>query len=68
MRDRDVSTPFHYVALHLSEMGRKFHDGSPLPNAERLTDCLVRLPLFFNMSDAMVEAVIDRANDTLATI
>jgi dTDP-4-amino-4,6-dideoxygalactose transaminase len=68
MRSREVSTPFHYVALHLSEMGRKFHDGSALPNAERLTDCLVRLPLFFNMSDEMVEAVIDRTNDTLVTM
>jgi len=68
MRERDVSTPFHYVALHLSEMGRKFHDGSPLPNAEWLTDCLVRLPLFFNMSETMVEAVIDCAKDILAAM
>jgi dTDP-4-amino-4,6-dideoxygalactose transaminase len=68
MRDREVSTPFHYVALHLSEVGRRFHDGSVLPNAEQLTECLVRLPLFFNMSDEMVEAVIDRAQEILATL
>jgi dTDP-4-amino-4,6-dideoxygalactose transaminase len=58
MRERGISTPFHYVALHLSEMGRRFHDQRPLPNAERLTNCLARLPLFFNMTEQMVEQVI----------
>jgi dTDP-4-amino-4,6-dideoxygalactose transaminase len=59
MRDRGVSTPFHYIALHLSEMGRKFHDERQLPGSERLTYRLARLPLFFNMSEAMVDHVIE---------
>jgi dTDP-4-amino-4,6-dideoxygalactose transaminase len=59
MRERGVSTPFHYIALHLSEMGRKFHDERQLPGSERLTYRLARLPLFFNMSDAMVDHVIE---------
>lgn len=65
MRERHITTPFHYVALHLSEMGRRFHDGSSLRNAERLTDCLVRLPLFYNMSDPMVDRVVACARDVL---
>lgn len=59
MRERKIMTPFHYVALHLSPMGRQFHDGRSLPVSEWLTSCLVRLPLFFNQTDAEVERVID---------
>ncbi|ACG74104.1 DegT/DnrJ/EryC1/StrS aminotransferase [Anaeromyxobacter sp. K] len=60
MKAHGITTPFHYVALHLSPMGKRFHGGEPLPGAERLTDCLVRLPLFFNMTDAEQDEVIAR--------
>ncbi len=60
MREHGILTPFHYVALHRSPMGQKFHDGRSLPMAEHLTDCLVRLPLFFNITDAEVETIIGR--------
>jgi dTDP-4-amino-4,6-dideoxygalactose transaminase len=68
MRERQVTTPFHYVALHLSEMGRRFHNGSPLPNAEWLTNCLARLPLFYNMSDEMADRVIDSAREVIGAL
>ena len=58
MREHRVVAPFHYVALHESEMGRRFHDGRSLPQSERLTGCLVRLPLYFNMTDAEQDEVI----------
>jgi len=67
MRERQVITPFHYVALHLSEMGRRFHDGSRLSNSERLTNCLARLPLFYNMSEEATERVISCARDVIST-
>jgi dTDP-4-amino-4,6-dideoxygalactose transaminase len=65
MRAHEIVTPFHYVALHLSPMGRQHADERPLPMAERLTTNLVRLPLFFNISDAEVEQVIDRTLEFL---
>jgi dTDP-4-amino-4,6-dideoxygalactose transaminase len=65
MREQQVTTPFHYIALHLSEMGRRFHDGSPLRNAEWLTTCLARLPLFYNMPDEMVGRVIGCAQEVI---
>lgn len=61
MRERGILAPFHYVALHQSPFGRTFHDGGPLPWSERLTRCLVRLPLFFNITDGEVDEVIGRS-------
>lgn len=65
MRAHEIVTPFHYVALHLSAMGRRFWDGRPLPGSERLSSCLVRLPLFFNMTDGEQAEVIGRTREFL---
>lgn len=65
MKARHIIAPFHYVALHLSPMGRRFHDGRALPGSERLTSRLVRLPLFFNMTDREQDEVIERTRGFL---
>jgi hypothetical protein len=36
-----------------------------LPNSERLSSCLARLPLFFNIADAEVTEVTGRALEYL---
>ncbi len=59
MRERSILTPFHYVSLHQSPMGVGYHDGRQLPMTERLSSCLVRLPLYFNLTDAEQERVTD---------
>lgn len=65
LRERGIIAPFHYVSLHASPFGARFHDGRKLPNAERLTACLVRLPLFFNITDEQVDEVIGRTLEFL---
>lgn len=68
MKERGIMTPFHYVALHLSPMGKKFHGARPLPGSERLSSCLVRLPLFFNMTDPEQDQVIECTRRFLAAL
>jgi dTDP-4-amino-4,6-dideoxygalactose transaminase len=60
MRRRGVLTVFHYLPLHISDMGKKF-GGKPgdCPVTEAVSDRLVRLPLFNDMSDAEQDTVID---------
>lgn len=65
MKAHHIIAPFHYVALHLSPMGRRFHGERPLPISERLSACLVRLPLFYNMTDREQDEVIDRTREFL---
>jgi dTDP-4-amino-4,6-dideoxygalactose transaminase len=54
-----VSAVFHYLPLHLSPMGRK-HGGQPgdCPVTEDVSDRLVRLPFFTDMTEQEQERVI----------
>lgn len=54
-----VLAVFHYQSLHASHYFASQHDGRDLPQADRYTDCLLRLPLFFELSDDQVDHVCD---------
>ena len=54
-----VLAVFHYQSLHASHYFASQHDGRALPHADRYTDCLLRLPLFFELSDDQVDQVCD---------
>ena len=51
MRDSGIMCVFHYLPLHKSEYYSRSHDGRELPNCDRFSDCLVRLPLFCDLED-----------------
>lgn len=69
MKGHGIVAPFHYVALHLSPMGKRFHNAQrSLSTSERLSTCLVRLPLFFNLTDRDQEEVIDRTLEFLNAV
>lgn len=59
LRHADIMAVFHYVPLHTSEYYRSLHDGRPLPWADHYGDCLVRLPLFYELTDADQSRVIE---------
>ena len=60
LRDNGVLAIFHYLPLHLSEMGGRL--GGRLgdcPVTERTSDCLVRLPFFAGLGKEPQETVIE---------
>ena len=59
LKSKGITAPFHYQSLHLSDMGIKY-GGKPgaCPVTEKMSDCLVRLPLWNKMSPEQVETVI----------
>lgn len=59
LKARDVLAVFHYQSLHRSAYFEGKHDGRPLPNADRYTDCLVRLPLFHDLKASEQDRVVD---------
>lgn len=59
LRDRGIRAAFHYQALHTSPFFAPQHDGRELPNCQRYSDCLVRLPLFIGITAQQQQAVID---------
>jgi len=60
MKERNIMCVFHYLPLHLSDMGVKF-GGKPgdCPVTEVISDQLVRLPLFYNMIDGEQDRIIE---------
>ncbi len=52
-----VYAPFHYHALHNSLFGKRFADNRELPHAIRFSDCLLRLPLFHELTDNQIDYV-----------
>ncbi len=60
LRARDILSVFHYLPLHLSEMGRRW-GGRPgdCPVAESVSERLVRLPFYTSLTEADQHRVID---------
>ncbi len=64
MKSRGILPVFHYLPLHLSDMGRKF-GGEPgaCPVTEDISDRLVRLPFYNSMTPEeqtrVIEAILD---------
>jgi dTDP-4-amino-4,6-dideoxygalactose transaminase len=59
LKERGVQAVFHYLPLHLSPMGEKY-GGKPgdCPVTERITDQLLRLPFYTNMTEEEQRIVI----------
>jgi len=57
LKAEGVNAVFHYLSLHSSPYYQAKHDGRALPQCDRYADCLVRLPLFFELEPASVEAI-----------
>ncbi len=57
LKENDVQAVFHYLSLHKSEFYRDKYKGKQLPNADKYTDCLLRLPLFYELSEEQVNFV-----------
>lgn len=66
LKENDILAVFHYLSLHSSEYYKDKHDGRELPECDKYADCLVRLPMFFDLADADVEricAIIKNENE-----
>jgi dTDP-4-amino-4,6-dideoxygalactose transaminase len=64
LRDRDISTVFHYVPLHSSPAGALYGKAyGKMEVTDRVSDCLLRLPLYFEMTEDDVQSVVDGIND-----
>ena len=59
LKARGILAVFHYLPLHLSPMGRRF-GGRPgdCPIAEHISDRLLRLPFYNNLTDDEQERVV----------
>ena len=59
LKENGVCAVFHYLSLHSSPYYKSKHDGRELLQCDRYADCLVRLPLFFDLSTDEVNHICD---------
>ncbi len=59
LKEKGIQTTFHYLPLHSSTYYQNKHDGRVLENCDRYGDTLVRLPLFYELTDEEVRLIVD---------
>ena len=63
LREKDILAVFHYLSLHSSPFYAPKHDGRALPQCDRYADCLVRLPMYYDMTLEDVQAIVAAIED-----
>ncbi|TBN03607.1 dTDP-4-amino-4,6-dideoxygalactose transaminase [Hyunsoonleella flava] len=54
LKTKDILSVFHYLSLHSSEFYKDKHDGRTLPNSDKFSERLLRLPMFYELDIAKV--------------
>lgn len=67
LKDNGIHAVFHYLSLHTSEYYQAKHAGPSLPQSDFYTDTLVRLPLFYELTDEQVDFVCDKISGFLTS-
>jgi len=62
LKQHKILSVFHYLSLHSSPYYLDKYKGDALPNCDHFADCLVRLPLFYELSEANIERIIHAIN------
>jgi dTDP-4-amino-4,6-dideoxygalactose transaminase len=60
LKGSGIHAVFHYQSLHRSEYYRDRAPGCNLPNADRYADCLVRLPLYYELSNEHTDYIVGK--------
>lgn len=57
LKQHNIHAVFHYISLHKSSYYSDKHDGRELPISDQLTNTLLRLPLYYELSNTQVEEI-----------
>ncbi len=69
LKEKEILAPFHYLSLHKSDFYRSHSTIIPdLPQCDMCADCLVRLPMFYELTDEQVICIVGFISDYYNTI
>jgi dTDP-4-amino-4,6-dideoxygalactose transaminase len=63
LKDNKVLSVFHYLSLHKSDFYSQKHDGPELANSNLFSDCIIRLPIYYELTLQSVEGVYKKIAD-----
>ena len=59
LKENGIWAVFHYLSLHSSPYYKNKYDGEKLPNCDNYADCLVRLPLYYELKKNVQTEIIN---------
>lgn len=59
LKGNGILAIFHYLSLHKSPYYKDKHDGRQLMQCDYYADCIIRLPLFFELSETDINRIIN---------
>lgn len=63
LKSKGIQAVFHYQSLHRSAYFQDRYKGPELRWSDTYAECLVRLPLYYELNDQQVEHVISQVNE-----
>lgn len=66
LKENNIISVFHYLSLHKSKYYTQKHDGRDLTNCDNFADCLVRLPLFFELQNDDIDKIVSILTQSFA--
>ena len=63
MKNKGVLSVFHYQSLHKSPFYKTKHDKRVLSNADKYSNQLIRLPLFYELEEKEIDYIISSIKD-----
>lgn len=58
LKQNDIFSVFHYLSLHKSPYYKDKHDGRKLKNSDYYTECLLRLPMYYELTLEDIKKII----------
>jgi dTDP-4-amino-4,6-dideoxygalactose transaminase len=55
----NISSVFHYLSLHKSPYYKNKHDGRELIYSDKYSDCLLRLPLYYELQEEQIDLICE---------
>lgn len=62
LKNNNIGAVFHYLSLHKSPFYSNKYRGRALINSDKFADCIVRLPLFVELTNEQIQLIIEKIN------
>ena len=59
LKSKNIYSIFHYQSLHNSPYYIEKHDGRSLPNSDNFSDCLTRLPMYYELRNSEIKMIVN---------
>ena len=60
LKSNGILAVFHYLSLHKSKFYQDKHDGRALANCDVFANTLVRLPLFYELTEEQMQTIVEQ--------